>query len=69
MTSFGKVLCSIPSASLSILLYLFSAPDGLLLTKAVGVSMLLSGDISLGHFMPFLLCSRASPSPTPDVAI
>ena len=40
------------------LLYLFSALDRLLLTKEVGLSMLLSGALSLGQIVPYLVCSR-----------
>ena len=39
--------CSIPSASLSMLLYLLSAFDRLLLANVMGPSMLLSGALSL----------------------
>ena len=49
------------------LLYLLSTLDKLLLANVMGLSMLLSGALSLGQFVPLLVCSRAVPSPIPDV--
>ena len=56
-----------PNASLSMLLYLFSAADMLLLAKVIGLRMLLSGASSLGQLIPPLISSRPTPSPTPGV--
>ena len=58
-----------PSASLFILLYVFSAPVRLLLVNAMGLSMLLSGASSVGQLVLFLVCSNAAPSHTPDAFI
>ena len=55
-----------PSTSLSVLLYLLSTLDRLLLANAMGLSMLLSGVLSFGKFVPFLVCSRTARSPVQD---
>ena len=47
----------------------FSALDRLLLTNAMGLSMLLSGALSLGQLEVFLGSCRLSPSPTPDASV
>ena len=57
------------SASLPIMLYLFSASVRLLLANAMGLSMLLSGPSSLGQLVLFLVCINAAPSPTPDASV
>ena len=51
------------------LLYLLSTLDRLLLANAMGLSMLLSGALSLGQLVPLLVCSRAVPSPTPGLSL
>ena len=51
------------------LMYLFSTLDRLLLTNAIGLSMLLSGTTSLGHLVPLFVYSRTAPSPTPEASI
>ena len=56
------------NASLSVLLYLFSALDRLLLAKVMSLSIL-SGVMSLGQLLLFLFCIRLAPTPTPDVSI
>ena len=58
--------CSIPSASLFMLLYIFSAVDILLLANMMGLNMLFSGAVSLGQLVPLLVCSKPAPSPTWD---
>ena len=63
------VLCSITSASISVMLYLLSALDRLLLANAMGLSMLLLSALSLWQLVPLLVCSRAAPSVTPDVSV
>ena len=62
-------LCSIPSASLSILLYLHSALVRLLLANAIGQTMVLSGVLSFGHDVPSLVWSSAAPSPIPEASV
>ena len=63
----GHVLCLM--LPLSILLYLFLVLNGLLLANALGHSMLLSGAMSPGDLLPFLVCSKLAPSPTPDASV
>ena len=58
-----------PNASLSVLLYLFSVLDRLLLVNVMDHSMLLSGAVSLGQLVQFLVCSRLAPSPIPDASV
>ena len=43
--------------------------DRLLLTNVMGLSMLLSGAVSLGQLLPFCVCTRLAPSPTPDASV
>ena len=69
MVEFFKPIYSIPSASLSILLYLFSALVRLLLLNAISLSMLLSGASSLGQLVLLLVCNKAAPSPAPDASV
>ena len=61
--------CSIPNASLSMLLYLHSALVRLLLANAMGLNMVLSGEISFGNVVPSLVCNRAAPSPILDASV
>ena len=58
-----------PSASLSVLLYLFSVLDRIFLTNAMGLSMLFSGIVSLGQLGPLLACSMLAPSHTPEASV
>ena len=57
------------NASLSMLLYLHSALVRLLLTNAIGLSIMLSGATSLGHVVPSLVCNWVAPSPIPDASV
>ena len=41
----------------------------LLLTNTMGLSMLLSGVLSLGTLVPLLVCSKLAPSSTPDALV
>ena len=58
-----------PIASLSMILYLFSVVDKLLLAKAIGLRILLSGASSLGQFVLSLAHRRLASSPTPDASV
>ena len=58
-----------PSASLSILLYLFSALIRLLLENAMGLGMLLSSALSLEQLVLLLFCRRSAPNQTPDASV
>ena len=58
-----------PNACLSILPYVFLVLDRHLLANAIGHSMLLSGAMSLGQLLPFLVCSKLAPSPTPEALV
>ena len=58
-----------PNVSLSMLLYLHSALDRLLLANEIGLRMVLCGAASYGHVLPSLVCNRAVPSPIPDVSV
>ena len=53
--------CSMPNASLSVLLYLLSLADSLLLAKAIVFGILLSGVLFLGQLEPSLVCSKVAP--------
>ena len=59
---------NMPNASLSILLYLFSALDRLLLANTMVCNMLLSDTMSHGQLVPFLVYSRPAPSPDASVS-
>ena len=61
--------CNVPNTSLSILLYLFSPLDRLLLANDMGHSILLSGALSLGQLVPFLVCSKLAVISTPDTSV
>ena len=58
-----------PSASLSMLLFLFSVLHRLLLTNVMGLNILLSAAVSLGQLVLLLICTREAPSPTPDASV
>ena len=58
-----------PRASLSKLLYLFSALVRLLVLNVMGLSMLLSGTSSMWQLVLLLVCSRVAPSPTLNTSI
>ena len=62
-------ICSIPNVSLLIVLCLFSMLVRLLLANIIGLSMVLPGEISLGHVASFLACNRVALSPTPDASV
>ena len=51
------------------LLYLLSAFDQLLMAKAVGLRMVLSGALLQGHFILSLICSSQASNPTPDASV
>ena len=58
-----------PSASHSMLLYLCSAPVKVLLAKAIGWRIMLSGTMPFWHVVFSCSCSSAAPSPTLDISI
>ena len=58
-----------PRASLSILLYLDSAPVKLLLANALECRIMLSGTVSLWHVVPSHVCSSAAPRPTLETSV
>ena len=60
---------NVPSAFISMLLYLYSAHDRLLLANAMGLNRLLLGAISLGQLVPFLVCSKPASSHTSDASV
>ena len=61
--------CDMLNASLSILLYLLSVLDRLLLVNVMGLSMLLSGAMSLEKVVSFLVYRRLVPIPAPDASV
>ena len=51
------------------LLYLLPVADKLLLTKTIGLRILLSDASSLGQFVLSLVCSRQAPSASLDASV
>ena len=49
--------------------YLHSALVRLLLANAISIRMVLSGAVSLGHVIPFLVCNSAVPSQIPVILV
>ena len=62
-------LCSVPRASLSILLYLYSVSVKLLLANAIGCRILLSDTVCFWHVVPSHVCSGAAARPTPELSV
>ena len=58
-----------PRASLSMLLYLCSAPVKLLLAIAMGQRLVLSGAISFWHAVSTCICDNAAPRPILEVSV
>ena len=58
-----------PKASLSLLLYLHSAPVKLLLANVMGYRIVLSGTVSFWHVVPSCICSSAAPRSTLEASV
>ena len=61
--------CNMLHASFSMLLYIVSALDGLLLVMAMELGAILPGVLLKGQFISPIICSSPAPSPTPDTSV